>query len=149
MLFLLKNIWKLVILFDVKPTEFNSFISKNVQSFLFILQRINDFLESGASIIILLRREKRFPRQPLFDYELSRQNLEYLVKKISREYSLYFGNDIRLNLISFELQDLHSTFFLQRLNSNRLVNTNDITHILEFLLSEKSKAINGQIMHLN
>lgn len=136
-------------LFDVKPTEFNSFISKNVQSFLFILQRINDFLESGASIIILLRREKRFPRQPLFDYELSRQNLEYLVKKISREYSLYFGNDIRLNLISFELQDLHSTFFLQRLNSNRLVNTNDITHILEFLLSEKSKAINGQIMHLN
>ena len=101
-------------LFDVKPTEFNSFISKNVQSFLFILQRINDFLESGASIIILLRREKRFPRQPLF-----------------------------------ELQDLRGTFFLQRLNSYRLVNTNDITHILEFLLSEKSKAINGQIMHLN
>ncbi|MGT2948644.1 SDR family oxidoreductase [Streptococcus devriesei] len=145
--------------FSVTSKDWDATFNVNVKAALFSMKAVYDYLSEKAAVVFIASQEGVVANSMRADHGPSKSALIHLAKNLSVDYSLVEDKDIRVNAISpFYIKtaansDLLDSYFGQRLQARipyqKFVDLEDVSHSIQFLLSEQSKSIRGHNLILD
>jgi len=140
--------------FSVTEKEWEKTLDINVKSILFTLKHLFTFIDNSCSIVVLASQNGVVGHINRIDYGTSKAALIHLVKNLSLEFAQVKEKDIKINCISpgyiysEKSKDFLETYKGQILKAkipyDSFVLPMDVSHTIDFLMSDKSMAIRGQ-----
>lgn len=143
------------------PQDFDYTLDINLRSLFYLINNLSGFMEKNSSIINLSCLYGTYPMAGLIAHNVSKAGVESLTRYAAAELAI-FG--IRVNAISACPVDTNSFRFLkieekeiEKYNKKmekyiplgRIGRPDDITKVIAFLASNKSKNITGQIIRVD
>ena len=145
--------------FSVTSKDWDATFDVNVKAALFSMKAVYDYLSEKAAVVFIASQEGVIANSMRVDHGPSKSALIHLAKNLSADYSLVEDKDIRVNTISpsYVKTDANSGFlnsyFGHRLQARipyqRFVDLEDVSHSIQFLLSDQSKSIRGHNLVLD
>lgn len=140
--------------FSVTEEEWGNTIDINVKAILFFLKNLYSLLDNSCSIVALASQNGVVGHINRIDYGTSKAALIHLVKNLSLEFSSIKGKDIKINCISpgyiytkkskNYLESFSGQMLKAKIPYKSFVLPEDVSHTINFLMSDRSKAIRGQ-----
>jgi NAD(P)-dependent dehydrogenase (short-subunit alcohol dehydrogenase family) len=140
--------------FSVTEEEWGNTIDTNVKSILFFLKNLYPLLSQSCSIVVLASQNGVVGHVNRIDYGTSKAALIHLVKNLSLEFSSLKEKDIKINCISpgyiyteksrSYLESFSGQMLKEKIPYKTFVLPDDVSHTINFLMSDTSKAIRGQ-----
>ena len=143
------------------PQDFDYTLDVNLRAVYFLIYNLSGFMEKNGSIINMSCLYGSRPMCGLFSYTVSKAGLEALTRYVAAEFAPI---GIRVNAITSCPVDTNSLRLLQLSESEiedfnnkmkkyiplgRIARPDDITKVIAFLASERSKNITGQIIKVD
>ena len=143
------------------PQDFDYTLDVNLRSMFYLINNLSSFMEKNSSIINMSCLYGTNPMAGMISHNVSKAGLEALTRYAAAEFSR-FG--IRVNAITACPVDTNSMRLMQVENSEiekfnknmekniplgRIARPDDITKVIVFLASERSKNITGQIIRVD
>ena len=143
------------------PQDFDYTIDVNLRAVYYLIYNLSGFMEKNASIINISCLYGSRPMCGLISYTVSKAGLEALTRYVAAEFAPI---GIRVNAISSCPVDTNSLRLVQFPESEienfnkkmekyiplgRIARPDDITKVIAFLASERSKTITGQIIKVD
>ena len=143
------------------PQDLDYTLDVNLRSIFYLIYNLSSFMEKNSSIINMSCLYGTNPMAGVISHNISKAGLEALTRYASAEFSA-FG--IRVNAITACPVDTNSMRLMQvdnaeieKFNKNmekniplgRIARPDDITKVIVFLASERSKNITGQIIRVD
>ncbi|MCM3670967.1 SDR family oxidoreductase [Mesobacillus maritimus] len=140
--------------YNISLNDWEKTMSTNVSSFLFFLKAVYPYLNTSVSIVVTASQNGVVAHEDRIDYGTSKAALIHLVKNLSIDFLKDSSKDIKINSISpsYILNDSNQQFFesyegkklIKKIPYKKLLVPEDVIHAIEFLVSDRSKAIRGQ-----
>ena len=143
------------------PQDLDYTLDVNLRSIFYLIYNLSSFMEKNSSIINMSCLYGTNPMAGMISHNISKAGLEALTRYAAAEFSA-FG--IRVNAITACPVDTNSLRLMQvdnaeieKFNKNmekniplgRIARPDDITKVIVFLASERSKNITGQIIRVD
>ena len=143
------------------PQDFDYTLDVNLRSMFYLINNLSSFMEKNSSIINMSCLYGTNPMAGMISHNVSKAGLEALTRYAAAEFS---GFGIRVNAITACPVDTNSMRLMQVENSEiekfnknmekniplgRIARPDDITKVIVFLASERSKNITGQIIRVD
>ena len=143
------------------PQDLDYTLDVNLRSIFYLIYNLSSFMEKNSSIINMSCLYGTNPMAGMISHNISKAGLEALTRYAAAEFSA-FG--IRVNAITACPVDTNSMRLMQvdnaeieKFNKNmekniplgRIARPDDITKVIVFLASERSKNITGQIIRVD
>ena len=143
------------------PQDFDYTLDVNLRSMFYLINNLSSFMEKNSSIINMSCLYGTNPMAGMISHNVSKAGLEALTLYAAAEFS---GFGIRVNAITACPVDTNSMRLMQVENSEiekfnknmekniplgRIARPDDITKVIVFLASERSKNITGQIIRVD
>ena len=143
------------------PQDLDYTLDVNLRSIFYLIYNLSSFMEKNSSIINMSCLYGTNPMAGMISHNISKAGLEALTRYAAAEFSA-FG--IRVNAITACPVDTNSMRLMQvdnaeieKFNKNmekniplgRIARPDDITKVIVFLASERSKNITGQIIKVD
>ena len=143
------------------PQDFDYTLDVNLRSMFYLINNLSSFMEKNSSIINMSCLYGTNPMAGMISHNVSKAGLEALTRYAAAEFSA-FG--IRVNAVTACPVDTNSMRLMQVENSEiekfnkkmekniplgRIARPDDITKVIVFLASERSKNITGQIIRVD
>ena len=143
------------------PQDFDYTLDVNLRSMFYLINNLSSFMEKNSSIINMSCLYGTKPMAGMISHNVSKAGLEALTRYAAAEFSA-FG--IRVNAVTACPVDTNSMRLMQVENSEiekfnkkmekniplgRIARPDDITKVIIFLASERSKNITGQIIRVD
>ena len=143
------------------PQDFDYTLDVNLRSMFYLINNLSSFMEKNSSIINMSCLYGTNPMVGMISHNVSKAGLEALTRYAAAEFS---GFGIRVNAITACPVDTNSMRLMQVENSEiekfnknmekniplgRIARPDDITKVIVFLASERSKNITGQIIRVD
>lgn len=143
------------------PQDFDYTLDVNLRSMFYLINNLSSFMEKNSSIINMSCLYGTNPMAGMISHNVSKAGLEALTRYAAAEFS---GFGIRINAITACPVDTNSMRLMQVENSEiekfnknmekniplgRIARPDDITKVIVFLASERSKNITGQIIRVD
>ena len=143
------------------PQDFDYTIDVNLRAVYYLIYNLSGFMEKNASIINMSCLYGSQPMCGLISYCVSKAGLEALTRYVAAEFAPI---GIRVNAISacpvdtnamrlVQVPESEIQYFNKKMESNiplgRIARPDDITKVIAFLASERSKNITGQIIKVD
>ena len=143
------------------PQDFDYTLDVNLRSMFYLINNLSSFMEKNSSIINMSCLYGTNPMAGMISHNVSKAGLEALTRYAAAEFSA-FG--IRVNAVTACPVDTNSMRLMQVENSEiekfnkkmekniplgRIARPDDITKVIIFLASERSKNITGQIIRVD
>ena len=143
------------------PQDFDYTLDVNLRSMFYLINNLSSFMEKNSSIINMSCLYGTNPMAGMISHNVSKAGLEALTRYAAAEFS---GFGIRVNAITACPVDTNSMRLMQventeieKFNKNmekniplgRIARPDDITKVIVFLASERSKNITGQIIRVD
>ena len=143
------------------PQDLDYTLDVNLRSIFYLIYNLSSFIEKNSSIINMSCLYGTNPMAGMISHNISKAGLEALTRYAAAEFSA-FG--IRVNAITACPVDTNSMRLMQvdnaeieKFNKNmekniplgRIARPDDITKVIVFLASERSKNITGQIIRVD
>ena len=143
------------------PQDFDYTLDVNLRSIFYLIYNLSSFMEKNSSIINMSCLYGTNPMAGMIAHNISKAGLEALTRYAAAEFSA-FG--IRVNAVTACPVDTNSMRLMQvdsseieKFNKNmekniplgRIARPDDITKVIVFLASERSKNITGQIIRVD
>ena len=143
------------------PQDFDYTIDVNLRAVYYLIYNLSGFMERNASIINMSCLYGSRPMSGLISYSVSKAGLEALTKYVAAEFAPI---GIRVNAISacpvdtnslrlVQLPETEIEYFNKKMEKNiplgRIARPDDITKVIAFLVSDRSKNITGQIIKVD
>ncbi|EOO13478.1 MULTISPECIES: SDR family oxidoreductase [Bacillus cereus group] len=140
--------------YDISKEIWDYTMETNVSSFLFFLKEIYKFLNKSVSIVAIASQNGVVAHENRIDYGTSKAALIHLIKNLTIDFLQDKEKDIKINCISptYIRNESNEQYFsthegkklLKKIPHKRLLDNEDVVNTLEFLISDKSRAIRGQ-----
>ena len=143
------------------PHDFDYTLDVNLRSLFYLINNLSGFMEKNSSIINMSCLYGTNPMCGMISHNISKAGVEALTRYAAAELS---GFGIRVNAISACPVDTNSLRFLKVENEEiekfnkkmekyipmgRIARPDDITKVIAFLASDRSKNITGQIIRVD
>ena len=143
------------------PQDFDYTLDVNLRAVYYLIYNLSGFMEKNASIINTSCLYGSRPMCGLISYTISKAGLESLTRYVAAEFAPI---GIRVNAVSpcpvdtnslrlVQLPESEIQYFNKKMQSNiplgRIARPDDITKVIAFLASERSKNITGQIIKVD
>ena len=143
------------------PQDFDYTMDVNLRAVYYLIYNLSGFMERNASIINMSCLYGSRPMSGLISYSVSKAGLEALTKYVAAEFAPI---GIRVNAISacpvdtnslrlVQLPETEIEYFNKKMEKNiplgRIARPDDITKVIAFLVSDRSKNITGQIIKVD
>jgi 3-oxoacyl-[acyl-carrier protein] reductase len=143
------------------PQDFDYTMDVNLRAVYYLIYNLSGFMERNASIINLSCLYGSRPMSGLISYSVSKAGLEALTRYVAAEFAPI---GIRINAISacpvdtnslrlVQLPESEIEYFNKKMEKNiplgRIARPDDITKVIAFLASDRSKNITGQIIKVD
>ena len=143
------------------PQDFDYTLDVNLRSMFYLINNLSSFMEKNSSIINMSCLYGTNPMAGMISHNVSKAGLEALTRYAAAEFS---GFGIRVNAITACPVDTNSMRLMQVENSEiekfnknmekniplgRIARPDDITKVIVFLASQRSKNITGQIIRVD
>ena len=143
------------------PQDFDYTIDVNLRAVYYLIYNLSGFMEKNASIINMSCLYGSQPMCGLISYCVSKAGLEALTRYVAAEFAPI---GIRVNAISacpvdtnamrlVQVPESEIQYFNKKMENNiplgRIARPDDITKVIAFLASERSKNITGQIIKVD
>ena len=143
------------------PQDFDYTLDVNLRSMFYLINNLSSFMEKNSSIINMSCLYGTNPMAGMISHNVSKAGLEALTRYAAAEFS---GFGIRVNAITACPVDTNSMRLMQVENSEiekfnknmekniplgRIARPDDITKVIVFLASVRSKNITGQIIRVD
>jgi len=136
----------------ISRKDYDKVLEVNIKSPFFLTQKLIPIFNKGASIVNISSFSAISGGPYSSHYAISKSAIETLTKNLSIFFS---KKKIRVNAISPGLirTGLAKNFkkhpYFDRILLNRIGETKEIAEVVDFLLSEKSSYVNGQILNVD
>lgn len=140
--------------YDISKETWNHTMETNLSSFLFFLKDIYKFLNASVSIVAIASQNGIVAHENRIDYGTSKAALIHLIKNLTIDFLQDKEKDIKINCISptYIKNESNEQYFstpegkklLKKIPYKRLLDNEDVVNTIEFLISDKSRAIRGQ-----
>ncbi|HDR4738281.1 TPA: SDR family oxidoreductase [Bacillus cereus] len=140
--------------YDISKETWNHTMETNLSAFLFFLKGIYRFLNKEVSIVAIASQNGVVAHENRIDYGTSKAALIHLIKNLTIDFLQDKEKDIKINCISptYIRNESNEYYFsthegkklLKKIPYGRLLDNEDVVNTLEFLISDKSRAIRGQ-----
>ena len=143
------------------PQDFDYTIDVNLRAVYYLIYNLSGFMEENASIINMSCLYGTLPMCGLISYTVSKAGLEALTRYVAAEFAPI---GIRVNAVTsspvetnslrlVQLPESEIQYFNKKMENNiplgRIARPDDITKVIVFLASERSKNITGQIIKVD
>ena len=143
------------------PQDFDYTIDVNLRAVYYLIYNLSGFMEKNGSIINISCLYGSRPMYGLLSYTVSKAGLEALTRYVAAEFAPI---GIRVNAVTscpvdtnslrlVQLSESEIQYFNKKMEKNiplgRIARPDDITKVISFLASEKSKNITGQIIKVD
>ena len=143
------------------PQDFDYTLDVNLRAVYYLIYNLSGFMEKNASIINTSCLYGSRPMCGLISYTVSKAGLESLTRYVAAEFAPI---GIRVNAVSpcpvdtnslrlVQLPESEIQYFNKKMENNiplgRIARPDDITKVIAFLASERSKNITGQIIKVD
>jgi 3-oxoacyl-[acyl-carrier protein] reductase len=143
------------------PQDFDYTMDVNLRAVYYLIYNLSGFMERNASIINMSCLYGSRPMSGLISYSVSKAGLEALTRYVAAEFAPI---GIRINAISacpvdtnslrlVQLPESEIEYFNKKMEKNiplgRIARPDDITKVIAFLASDRSKNITGQIIKVD
>ena len=143
------------------PQDFDYTLDVNLRAVYYLIYNLSGFMEKNASIINTSCLYGSRPMCGLISYTISKAGLESLTRYVAAEFAPI---GIRVNAVSpcpvdtnslrlVQLPESEIQYFNKKMQNNiplgRIARPDDITKVIAFLASERSKNITGQIIKVD
>ena len=143
------------------PQDFDYTLDVNLRAVYYLIYNLSGFMEKNASIINTSCLYGSRPMYGLISYTISKAGLESLTRYVAAEFAPI---GIRVNAVSpcpvdtnslrlVQLPESEIQYFNKKMENNiplgRIARPDDITKVIAFLASERSKNITGQIIKVD
>ena len=143
------------------PQDFDYTLDVNLRALYYLIYNLSGFMEKNASIINTSCLYGSRPMSGLISYTISKAGLESLTRYVAAEFAPI---GIRVNAVSpcpvdtnslrlVQLPESEIQYFNKKMQNNiplgRIARPDDITKVIAFLASERSKNITGQIIKVD
>ena len=136
----------------ISEDDYDKVMNNNLKAPFFLIQKLLPFFKNKSSIVNISSFSSISGGPYSSHYALSKSGLETLTKNLS----IFFKDKkIRVNAISPGLirtrlaKNFKNHPYFDRILLNRVGEKEEITNVVEFLLSNKSSYINGQIINVD
>ena len=136
----------------ISRQDYDKVLEINIKSPFFLTQKMIPLFNKEASIVNISSFSSISGGPYSSHYAISKSGIETLTKNLS----IFFGKKkIRVNAISPGLirtrlaKNFKKHPYFNRILLNRIGETKEIADVVEFLLSEKSSYINGQVLNVD
>ena len=140
--------------YNISRSDWESSFNVNLAGFLFFLKASYILFNKKVSIVSLASQNGIVAHENRVDYGTFKAAMIHLVKNLTIDFLEDKEKDIKINCISpsYIITENNKDFFntmegkklIKKIPLKTLVEINDVIHAIEFLLSDKSKAIRGQ-----
>ena len=143
------------------PQDFDYTMDVNLRAVYYLIYNLSGFMERNASIINMSCLYGSRPMSGLISYSVSKAGLESLTRYVAAEFAPI---GIRVNALSacpvdtnslrlVQLPESEIEYFNKKMEKNiplgRIARPDDITKVIAFLASDRSKNITGQIIKVD
>ena len=143
------------------PQDFDYTLDVNLRAVYYLIYNLSGFMEKNASIINTSCLYGSRPMCGLISYTISKAGLESLTRYVAAEFAPI---GIRVNAVSpcpvdtnslrlVQLPESEIQYFNKKMQNNiplgRIARPDDITKVIAFLASSRSKNITGQIIKVD
>ena len=143
------------------PQDFDITLDINIRSLFFLIHELAGFMNKNSSIINMSCLYGSRPMYGMISYTASKAGLEGLTKYAAAEFS---SIGIRVNAVSacpvnsnsfgyLKVPESEVNYFYKSMEKNiplgRIAKPDDVTKVIVFLASERSKKITGQIIKVD
>lgn len=143
------------------PQDFDYTLDVNLRSIYYLIYNLAGYMNRNSSIINMSCLYGTLPMCGMISYSVSKAGLEGLTRYVAAEFA---SNGIRVNAVSscpvktnslryLNLSDSDNEYFNKNMNKKiplgRIAKPEDITKVIAFLASERSKKITGQIIRVD
>ena len=143
------------------PHDFDYTLDVNLRSLFYLINNLSVFMEKNSSIINMSCLYGTNPMSGMISHNVSKAGVEALTKYAAAEFA---GYGIRVNAITACPVDTNSMRFLrveekeiEKFNKKmesaipmgRIARPDDITKVIAFLASDRSKNITGQVIRVD
>ncbi len=136
----------------ISEDDYDKVMNNNLKAPFFLIQKLLPFFKNKSSIVNISSFSSISGGPYSSHYAISKSGIETLTKNLS----IFFKDKkIRVNAISPGLirtrlaKNFKNHPYFERILLNRIGETEEITNVVEFLLSNKSSYINGQIINVD
>lgn len=126
----------------------------NVTSFLFLLKKLYFSFSSQISIVAIASQNGVVAHEDRIDYGTSKAAMIHLIKNLTIDFLQDKEKDIKINCISPSyisnegnkeyLSSFEGKKLLKKIPYKKFLENDDVLNAIDFLISDKSKAIRGQ-----
>ena len=143
------------------PQDFDYTLDVNLRAVYYLIYNLSGFMEKNGSIINMSCLYGTRPMSGLISYTVSKAGLEALTRYVAAEFA---SIGIRVNAVTacpvetnslrlVQLPESEIEYFNKKMEKNiplgRIARPDDITKVIAFLASERSKNITGQIIKVD
>lgn len=125
--------------------EIKKIITTKLMGYANVIKSVSPYLSTGASIVNVGSVQAHSTRQNTALYSAANGGVISLTKALATEFR---KNKIRVNVVTaggFDSNIYKKTHadWKQRLKKGQCLSTNDVSEVIKFLLSDKSRGVNG------